>query len=134
MFLREPTGPKLRMARIGLQCAQYSTFSAKINDLRRVPGLYGAVSAISPTTGLNQPDWFGSVWGRKQAQRALKLIHSLVAAAGFLGKIFLELALHTLEFFRVSWRFLRSEEHTSELQSPMYLVCRLLLEKKNKNK
>src|SRR5436189_4440774 len=26
--------------------------------------------------------------------------------------------------------FTRSEEHTSELQSPMYLVCRLLLEKK----
>src|SRR5437763_4422027 len=26
---------------------------------------------------------------------------------------------------------MRSEEHTSELQSPMYLVCRLLLEKKN---
>src|SRR6202171_206826 len=26
----------------------------------------------------------------------------------------------------------RSEEHTSELQSPSYLVCRLLLEKKNK--
>src|SRR5437763_6485364 len=26
----------------------------------------------------------------------------------------------------------RSEEHTSELQSPMYLVCRLLLEKKRK--
>src|SRR5437762_8215734 len=28
-------------------------------------------------------------------------------------------------------RYGRSEEHTSELQSPMYLVCRLLLEKKN---
>src|SRR5256885_5784390 len=27
----------------------------------------------------------------------------------------------------------RSEEHTSELQSPCNLVCRLLLEKKNKN-
>src|ERR1017187_10682878 len=27
-------------------------------------------------------------------------------------------------------RIARSEEHTSELQSPMYLVCRLLLEKK----
>src|SRR5256885_10864914 len=27
--------------------------------------------------------------------------------------------------------FLRSEEHTSELQSPCNLVCRLLLEKKN---
>src|SRR3712207_2769496 len=29
---------------------------------------------------------------------------------------------------------LRSEEHTSELQSRQYLVCRLLLEKKNKYK
>src|ERR1022692_1759972 len=29
---------------------------------------------------------------------------------------------------------MRSEEHTSELQSPCNLVCRLLLEKKKKNK
>src|SRR5258708_11459987 len=29
---------------------------------------------------------------------------------------------------------LRSEEHTSELQSPDHLVCRLLLEKKKHNK
>src|SRR2546425_10315341 len=29
------------------------------------------------------------------------------------------------------WRGTRSEEHTSELQSLAYLVCRLLLEKKN---
>src|SRR5258707_1789632 len=29
---------------------------------------------------------------------------------------------------------LRSEEHTSELQSRQYLVCRLLLEKKKKNR
>src|SRR3712207_7613353 len=36
----------------------------------------------------------------------------------------------------VSWGAfseVRSEEHTSELQSRQYLVCRLLLEKKNKN-
>src|SRR5947209_11077056 len=32
---------------------------------------------------------------------------------------------------RVSF-FTRSEEHTSELQSRQYLVCRLLLEKKNR--
>src|SRR6266581_8764410 len=34
-----------------------------------------------------------------------------------------------------SWRTARSrsEEHTSELQSPVHLVCRLLLEKKNTN-
>src|SRR5258707_11628717 len=31
-------------------------------------------------------------------------------------------------------RKLRSEEHTSELQSRQYLVCRLLLEKKKKKK
>src|SRR2546426_1218617 len=31
-------------------------------------------------------------------------------------------------------RATRSEEHTSELQSPCNLVCRLLLEKKKKNK
>src|SRR5438552_10435153 len=35
-----------------------------------------------------------------------------------------------------SWealRPIRSEEHTSELQSPDHLVCRLLLEKKNRS-
>src|ERR1017187_6011227 len=31
---------------------------------------------------------------------------------------------------RLTGRTWRSEEHTSELQSPMYLACRLLLEKK----
>src|SRR5258708_13037144 len=30
------------------------------------------------------------------------------------------------------WSRMRSEEHTSELQSPDHLVCRLLLEKKKK--
>src|SRR5437762_4705659 len=35
---------------------------------------------------------------------------------------------------RADHKLVRSEEHTSELQSPMYLVCRLLLEKKKKKK
>src|SRR3712207_8884589 len=34
---------------------------------------------------------------------------------------------------RTAWTKHRSEEHTSELQSRQYLVCRLLLEKKKKN-
>src|SRR5687767_15236456 len=38
----------------------------------------------------------------------------------------------TLETRLSTW-LSRSEEHTSELQSLAYLVCRLLLEKKNKN-
>src|SRR2546429_3145639 len=36
---------------------------------------------------------------------------------------------------RAAWapgRMMRSEEHTSELQSRLHLVCRLLLEKKNR--
>src|SRR5690348_17464235 len=37
-----------------------------------------------------------------------------------------------LEPRAVDPRRVRSEEHTSELQSPVHLVCRLLLEKKKK--
>src|SRR2546430_5023097 len=36
--------------------------------------------------------------------------------------------------YRSAGRYQRSEEHTSELQSQSNLVCRLLLEKKNKRK
>src|SRR5207248_4650079 len=38
------------------------------------------------------------------------------------------------EFARLDAGSRRSEEHTSELQSPYDLVCRLLLEKKKKQK
>src|SRR2546429_5619949 len=43
---------------------------------------------------------------------------------------FLELGGHSLLAARMVSE-LRSEEHTSELQSRLHLVCRLLLEKKN---
>src|SRR5574338_1014844 len=45
---------------------------------------------------------------------------------------------HRNDFERLNRKFevipvgIRSEEHTSELQSPWHLVCRLLLEKKKK--
>src|SRR3712207_8885820 len=44
------------------------------------------------------------------------------------------LAIVTVALINVwkSMGYTRSEEHTSELQSRQYLVCRLLLEKKNK--
>src|SRR2546422_8574073 len=38
-----------------------------------------------------------------------------------------------LRFWMLRSRVARSEEHTSELQSRLHLVCRLLLEKKKKN-
>src|SRR5690348_17758755 len=43
-------------------------------------------------------------------------------------------AARHLDHDRVDHRQVRSEEHTSELQSPVHLVCRLLLEKKKKKK
>src|SRR3712207_8487404 len=46
--------------------------------------------------------------------------------------VHLDVADHVLEALGDELRERRSEEHTSELQSRQYLVCRLLLEKKNK--
>src|SRR5438876_8198157 len=45
-----------------------------------------------------------------------------------LGRLF-----YSARSFSVPMKKKRSEEHTSELQSPVHLVCRLLLEKKKKN-
>src|SRR3712207_8266021 len=42
-----------------------------------------------------------------------------------------EIRVQPLQAFPVIKDLVRSEEHTSELQSRQYLVCRLLLEKKN---
>src|SRR2546426_5727741 len=41
---------------------------------------------------------------------------------------------NVIDLKRVAYGVRRSEEHTSELQSPCNLVCRLLLEKKKQNK
>src|SRR5256885_5864855 len=43
----------------------------------------------------------------------------------------LRLHVHAAEHHGAAQLGVRSEEHTSELQSPCNLVCRLLLEKKN---
>src|SRR3712207_7406258 len=63
--------------------------------------------------------------------------HALLAAVGEPVPVVVGLLLvlaHDLEGDRLAERELgaRSEEHTSELQSRQYLVCRLLLEKKKK--
>src|SRR5437762_10667115 len=50
--------------------------------------------------------------------------------AGVLQLFPLTAAEFTFKFDPAKPQERRSEEHTSELQSPMYLVCRLLLEKK----
>src|SRR5690348_17670996 len=52
------------------------------------------------------------------------------------GRAQLMMVMSKFAFFRIAALAAilgesRSEEHTSELQSPVHLVCRLLLEKKN---
>src|SRR5438105_11391011 len=81
--------------------------------------------------------------GEGEVSCALALLQDLV---GQLGRRFLDVlvgdALYLqapfvkeVERLGLVWAFtLRSEEHTSELQSRVDLVCRLLLEKKKKNK
>src|SRR3712207_8578500 len=52
------------------------------------------------------------------------------------GEVFLRMGSsrgHNLIVTNIIVALSRSEEHTSELQSRQYLVCRLLLEKKKKN-
>src|SRR5687767_15468344 len=63
------------------------------------------------------------------------LFRSLVGVMGgvMLATLLVSTLMALLERPSVSFRFwsiMRSEEHTSELQSLAYLVCRLLLEKK----
>src|SRR5256885_11482354 len=58
------------------------------------------------------------------------LIHSFIAD----GLVTMKgLRPASVRSYRDVLRLLRSEEHTSELQSPCNLVCRLLLEKKKTN-
>src|SRR3712207_7618531 len=71
-------------------------------------------STLFPYTTLFRSAWHGLVLGRSEGQLLWARYHQ---AAGDP-----ELARRHAE---------RSEEHTSELQSRQYLVCRLLLEKKN---
>src|SRR3712207_1837311 len=62
----------------------------------------------------------------------IRLPHVLWVALVVLGVSIIGLSyLVGMESDRLHLLTVRSEEHTSELQSRQYLVCRLLLEKKN---
>src|SRR3712207_9179613 len=68
-----------------------------------LPICRGWTSTASPRTPTARPCDAGTGWGRRRSSSASP-----------------------------GWCPARSEEHTSELQSRQYLVCRLLLEKKSK--
>src|ERR1035441_10030684 len=83
---------------------------------------------------------FGSELARKHGIANLEYrlgdLEDVPIRSGTVDLAFLSQALHHAvhpeRAIREAWRILkRSEEHTSELQSPMHLVCRLLLDKKD---
>src|SRR5688572_32656883 len=76
--------------------------------------------AISPSSRLRLSGNFGLINGRTD----------LAAEGGFGGLVWTTLLATPANYNNP--RRHRSEEHTSELQSQSNLVCRLLLEKKNK--
>src|SRR2546425_9379889 len=63
---------------------------------------------------------------------AITAVFFVIALNGILNHEMWRDELHCWLIARDSHSFARSEEHTSELQSLAYLVCRLLLEKKKK--
>src|ERR1035438_10596839 len=72
-------------------------------------------------------------FGLPCAQRILLCDHIATILLPFLMTMQFFLATH-LPMSQAGDGWCRSEEHTSELQSLRHLVCRLLLEKKKKNK
>src|SRR3712207_8760762 len=90
-------------------------------------------STLFPYTTLFRSDFFCNGWG------VFAQVSSQMVAANPYGGFnsywpmpFRSGALLTLENTADRAARVRSEEHTSELQSRQYLVCRLLLEKKKK--
>src|SRR5687767_15436359 len=95
-------------------------------------------STLFPYTTLFRSSAAGPVGGERADQR--EVVERLYAAIRQLPKG--DAALVLLYLDELSYREMadvlgiseRSEEHTSELQSLAYLVCRLLLEKKKINR
>src|SRR3712207_8321123 len=86
-------------------------------------------STLFPYTAL-----FRSVEAPDRGWTDVRVLASFGASAAALGLFATRSASHPAPVVELSMlrvrTFARSEEHTSELQSRQYLVCRLLLEKK----
>src|SRR2546426_3238575 len=87
-----------------------------------------AVAAASITYRLAGVNWFGSPLSLK-SHLGFSVMLAFVVVGVYQFYFWIQQNDH---FARRRSLRIRSEEHTSELQSPCNLVCRLLLEKKNK--
>src|SRR5690554_6147315 len=91
-------------------------------------GMFCVLSYLAPTL-LNVTN-VSPIW--------IPIVLFVFGLGGFLGNILGGWLFDRLNFYSIGWILFasvcRSEEHTSELQSRPHLVCRLLLEKKKKNR
>src|SRR5947209_12713923 len=87
------------------------------------------VSTLFPYTTLFRSTRDAVVGRRQRASRSRSLSH---AHPSMLSRSWKHHCSGALIAEALQHRIPRSEEHTSELQSRQYLVCRLLLEKKKK--
>src|SRR3989441_2380610 len=86
------------------------------------------------STDPRSPDYLNFARGRQPLVDAAFLAHAIVRAPRELWQRLDGETRRTVIAALTATRAIRSEEHTSELQSLAYLVCRLLLEKKKKQK
>src|SRR5256884_376804 len=84
------------------------------------PGVPAALAGLTLTLPFNDTRALGELFRRRGDTLAAVIVEPYVGNCGFIAP---EPEFHTA--LRA-----RSEEHTSELQSRLHLVCRLLLEKK----
>src|SRR5687768_18170982 len=90
-------------------------------------------STLFPYTTLFRSGLVGAVDAARRVVHQLRHAQRVLGVAGLLDLLVLGPLLFGRRPARVE-DHLRSEEHTSELQSRLHLVCRLLLEKKKKKK
>src|SRR5688572_31863220 len=90
-----------------------------------------ALSVMGIMMGAALPAWHNLALREKETELVFRG-EQYARAIGLYQRRFANAPAPSIDFL-VEQRFLRSEEHTSELQSQSNLVCRLLLEKKKKN-
>src|SRR3712207_7680273 len=88
-------------------------------------------STLFPYTTLFRSSSFEALLRWRHPEQGVLLPSAFLSEAEENGRI-VEFGAWVLDQACAFLRDLRSEEHTSELQSRQYLVCRLLLEKKKK--
>src|SRR2546422_3042395 len=77
---------------------------------------------------------YTTLFRSRRAARRSSFFQVSACLRTWVGLVFTAFALAGCGGARPSFKNTRSEEHTSELQSRLHLVCRLFLEKKKKKK